>query len=189
MRNKNLKQLIARSRGVAEAEAYASFKLEDPQPLIESARELMETIPPSFGACAMMSASWVGVLQDHFSNPAIAVAGDLKIGGARVFKCKKNLPDFKKPGKLILDKWDGHCWIEIDGFIGDMSVFRTAYAIARPSILKEFIVNTFGYGRGSMVCPYEDLPSGMQYVPKYVLKNSQINGLISGMAYQLENNI
>ncbi len=186
MRNKLLTQLVARSRGVSAAEAYASFRLENPRVLADTAIELMENIPPSFGACAMMSASWAGFLQDHYSISAIVVAGDLKIEGSKVFKCKKNLPDSRRQ---VTANWDGHCWIEIDGFIGDISVFRTAYSINGPSKLREFVVSTFGQGRGSMVCPFEELPPGMQYIPKFVLKNNQINGLIAGMGHQIENSV
>ena len=186
MRNRNLKQLIARYRGVPEADEYDSFKLENPQVLADTASELMANIPYSFGACAMMSASWASFLQDHYGIPAMVVAGDLKIEGTRVFKCKKNLPEVGTPGKLIPDAWDGHCWIEVDGFIGDMSIFRTAYAVVDPSKLKNYIIATFGHGRGTMICPYNKLPDGMKYIPKFVLKNSQIDGLIAGMRYQFE---
>lgn len=189
MRNKILRQLIMESRGSPEVEKYEMFRLIDPQPLAVTAKELMSIIPPAFGACAMLSASWAGVLQDQYSIPAIVVAGDLRINEHTVFDCKKNLPDFDSPGKLVADNWDGHCWIEIDGYIGDLSIFRTAYAIERSSLLKDYITTNFGHGRGAMLSPYEQVPEGMQYIPKFVLNDNQINGLIAGMGYQLEKGI
>ncbi len=189
MEDLQLKQLISRYRGIKEADRYFQYKLDTIQPLIESARTILNSSPIGFGECALLSASWAAYLQDNFSIPAVVVAGDLNINGVMVFKTNKNLPALKKTGKLIKGTWGGHCWIEIDGYIGDLSVFRTAYSIDGASVLKEFILSTFCPSRGAMLCPKGELPSGMKYVPKYVLKNSQINGLVGGMAYKLENNI
>jgi len=189
MRDIELKQIITRNRNLQDAENYFNFTLEEPSAMCETAQEIMRMVPPTFGACAMLSATWAAMLNDHHSIPAIVVAGDLKINGTRVFKCKRNIPDGKNTGKLISKKWDGHCWIEIDGYIGDLSIFRTAYSISTPSILKEFVLSEFRRGKGAMLSPVEDLPKGMKYIPKFVLKESQITGLIKGMAYQLENGI
>ena len=188
MRSTIIKQLISRSRGITEAEKYSAYNMVNIQSLYESAKTILSDIPPSFGQCALMSACWAGYLQDHYSIPAIVVVGDLKVKGSRVFKCKNNLPESTNSGKFIINNnWNGHCWIEIDGIIGDLSIFRTAYAIDKPSILKDFIVSNFGYGRGAMVCHSNDLPESMQYVPKFVLKDNQINGLLAGLRYQIEN--
>lgn len=189
MRSKTLKQLIVRSRGVEEAIMFSDYRLTNPQLVLESARDIMSNVQPYFGACAMLSSAWAGYLQDNHSIPAIVVAGDLKISGKKVFRCKKNLPEPTKAGKLLTGNWDGHCWIEIDGYIGDLSIFRTAYAIEGASMLKEFIVSNFGLGRGAILSPVKDLPTGMQYLPKFVLKDNQINGLIAGMMYQLDKGI
>ena len=189
MRSKILKQLIVRSRGVEEATSFTDYRLASPQPVLESAQEILSNVQPYFGACAMLSAAWAGYLQDNHSIPAIVVAGDLKIVGKKIFRCKKNLPKPTKAGKLVAGNWDGHCWIEIDGYIGDLSLFRTAYAIEGASVLKEFVVSNFGLGRGALLSSEKDLPKGMQYIPKFVLKDNQINGLIAGMMYQLDKDI
>jgi hypothetical protein len=187
--NPTIKQLISRGRGVVEAERFEKFTLESPQALGESAQELMSKIPPSFGACAMISSMWAAYLNDHYSVPAVVVAGDLKISGKTIFKCKKNLPEPTKSGNIVSANWDGHCWIEIDGWIGDLSIFRTAYQIQGASHLKEFILSNFGSGRGALISGKSDLPPGMKYIPKYVLKDNQIDSLIGGLAYQVENGI
>jgi hypothetical protein len=187
VQNPTIKQLISRGRGVEEAEIYELFILENPQALGDSAQELMSNIPPTFGACAMISSIWAAYLKDHFSIPAIVVAGDLKISGRTIFKCKKNLPDPTKSGNIISANWDGHCWIEIDGWIGDLSIFRTAYQIQGASHLKEFILSNFGSGKGALISPKSDLPTGMKYIPKYVLKESQIDSLVHGLSHQMEN--
>jgi hypothetical protein len=187
--NPTIKQLISRGRGIEEAEKFERFSIGNPQVLGDTAQELMSKIPPSFGACAMVSSMWAAYLNDHFSVPAIVVAGDLKISGRTIFKCKKNLPDATKSGNIVSANWDGHCWIEIDGWIGDLSIFRTAYQIEGASHLKEFVLTNFGAGKGTLISSKNELPTGMKYVPKYVLKDSQIDALIGGLAHQLENGI
>jgi hypothetical protein len=103
MREKKIAQLIARHRGVKDADEYSAFNLLSPDALIESSREIMSNSPIGFGECALLSASWAVYLQDYYSIPAIVVAGDLKIGGVTVFKTKKNIPSSSKKGKIIND--------------------------------------------------------------------------------------
>jgi hypothetical protein len=186
VREREIKQLISRSRGIPEAERFFSFRLDSSKVLAETANEILSQTPPSFGMCAQLNASWAGLLNECYSIPAIAVAGDLKISGKRVFKCKKNLPEPSKSGKVITGHWDGHCWIEIDGFIGDLSIFRTAYAITGSSVLKDYVISNFGLNRGGFICRNNELPNGMQYIPRFVLKDGQISGFIAGMGYLLQ---
>ena len=178
-------QLITRYRGVSELENYNAFTLTSPQPVIETARKLLSIIPPTMGACAPLSAALAQTLRDDFNIPAIVVAGDLKIRGSRVFKCKSNIPEGNQSGKVINKKWDGHCWVEIDGFIGDLSIFRTAYSLSHTSLLKQFIATEFGLGRGFFLAEKHDIPKGMIYEPKYVLNDNQIDGLLAGLSFQL----
>jgi hypothetical protein len=185
MQQKKINQLISRYRSVDDAIKYSEFKLDNPQQVLDVARDIMRNIPPSFGACAMLSSMWAGYLKDHYSIPALVVAGDLKISGKTIFKCKKNIPEPTRAGKVISSNWAGHCWIEVDGWIGDLSVFRTAYQIDGLSVLRDFIISSFGENRGALLCPQSDLPPSMKYVPKYILKDNQIDSLISGMAHSM----
>ncbi len=178
MQKKTINQLISRYRSIDDAKLYSEYTIDDPQQLLEVAREIMRNIPPSFGACAMLSAMWAGYLKDHHGIPAMVVAGDLKISGKTIFKCKKNLPEATKSRNIISKSWSGHCWIEVDGWIGDLSIFRTAYQIEEPSVLREFVVASFGHNRGALLSQQRDLPTGMKYVPKYILSDNQIDSLI-----------
>ena len=190
MRQRTLEKLIARDRGTPERDQYSTYMLPAPHVLVETARKFLAHIPPTFGACAMLSAGWAAFLRDNHNIPAIAVAGDLKVRGTKVFKCKENLPQPGQTGKVISRTWDGHCWLEVGGYVGDLSIFRTAYAIQQPSILKEFILEKFGYGRGALLCPERELHTlGMAYEPKYVLNENQINGLVAGLRAQITNGI
>jgi len=187
VRKSKFSKLISRSRSIPEAQRYMDFALDDRQALVESAKTILSEVPPTFGACAMLSAMWAVYLNDNYNIPAQAVAGDLKIGRATIFKCKKNLPEPTMNEHFISNIWDGHCWIEVDGFIGDLSIFRTAYSIQEPSVLKNFILNHFGSGRGFFLANRDQLPIGMKYIPKYVLNDRQITGLLGGLEVLIGN--
>lgn len=132
----------------------------------------------------MISAGFVAALKSYYSIPAIAVIGDLYINGTPVFKCKKNIPTPSRDNPTIREHWDGHCWVEVGGYICDLSLFRSAYALKGPSLLKNFIINNFGEGKGAILLPLNNLPQGMDFIPKYVLNESQISGILSGLAEQ-----
>ncbi len=186
-RAQTLSKLISRDRGIEELEKYLSFNLHDANPLAESAKNIMQNVPPAFGSCAMLSAAWVATLNDKYNIPAVAVAGGLKIGEKNIFKCKKNIPEFNGTKRQVIDNWDGHCWIEVDGLIGDLSIFRTAYSIKGNSVLKNHIITNFGHGRGALLSPNEELIShNMKYNPKYILKENQINALLKGLEGMLK---
>lgn len=79
--------------------------------------------------------------------------------------------------------------LTVNGYLGDLSIFRTAYSISGRSILKDYILDRFGPGRGALLSPVEDLPEGMQYIPQYVLKDAQVDMFTSSLGYQLEHGI
>jgi hypothetical protein len=185
-RQTKIKQIIARSLGVPASEEYFDYQLRTPEPLVQSAKEFLSKVPPSFGACVMLSSAWAAYLRDKLSIPAIAVAGDLKISGTKVFKYKEKLPEASQDGNFRHKVWSGHCWIEINGYLADLSVFRTAYAISGYSVLKDFVINNFGHGRGAFLCREEDIPSGMNYIPKYVLNQSQLEMYTASLFHQIE---
>jgi hypothetical protein len=166
--------------GATEAERYSTFKLPDPRVLLETASEILKVAATPIGACAMLSAACVAVLRDRLNIPAIAVAGDLIVDGTFAFRCTGPLP--AGTATVEFQEWDGHCWIEVDNQICDLSIFRTAYALDDRSNLKRFVQTHFGEGRGAIVCHWNELSAGgMEYVPKYVLSDVQITGLLKGL--------
>lgn len=186
MRDRKIEQLISRYRGANEAQSYKNYKLASPDILATTAKDMLKIIPPSLGACALISSVWADTLRSQHNIPAIVVVGDLKISGTTVFKCKKNLPTGGNTGKFTSGKWSGHCWIEIDGYIGDLTIFRTAYSIEGLSLLKDFVLSNFGPGRAGFLSKTSETPKGMKYIPKFVLKDQQVFGLTNGLCYQLE---
>ena len=175
-----IKQLISRTRGVEASEYFESFFLSSPDALDQAAGDILSKAPSSFNSCAMLSAMWVAYLKENYAIPAVVVVGDLKVSGKMIFKCKKNLPEPTESNMLISSNWDGHCWIEIDGWIGDLSVLITAYNMQEGGHLKDFVQSHFGINKGALISHKDDLPTGMKYIPKFVLKDSQVDNLVSG---------
>ncbi|MTT52008.1 hypothetical protein F1529_05845 [Alcanivorax sp. VBW004] len=186
MQENILRKLIARDRGLQVLHDYSSYEMADPQNFMSSAKELLETVPPRFGDCVMMSSLWAILLRDKYSIPAITIAGDLKIQGKPVFKCKKNVPSPKQGQRVSNHNWQGHCWVGVNGYIGDLSVFRTAYSIVGPSLLKDYIISNFGRGRGGFLSPIDELPSGMKFVPKYVLTPKQEDNQVNAFYHLMD---
>lgn len=170
------------------ADQWASFVLPDTSILAETGQFIMANVPPQRGHCAMLSSAWAMMLRENFDIPALVVCGDLYAGQQLIFKSKNNIPDFsaKAPNQVVSFEVDGHCWLDIGGYICDLSIFRTAYAIDQEHALAKFVNQRFGAGRGIFICPYELLgSSGFKYVPKSVLKDSQVEALWQGLGYQI----
>lgn len=189
MRNRLLQSLISQYRGVAEANSFINYNLNNINIVVKAMHDCLASVPPSFGACTMLSSYLACYLKDEFGIPAIVVAGDLEINGTTIFYCKENLPAFDEPGTIKSAIWDGHCWVEIDNYLIDISIFRSAYLIDRPSTLKGYITNTFGTGKGAILSLVNELPLGMNYIPKYVLNDIQVNGFVASLDYQLKHGI
>jgi hypothetical protein len=180
-----LTSLIERDRGPAEAALYKAFSLADPQELGGVGFEVLKNLPPLFGKCAQMSALWAKILRDRDGIPAVVVAGDFLINGHAAFLCSENVAHPNDERRQL--DWTGHCWIEVDGWLGDVSIFRTAGAIEQPSVLKSFIHGRFGTSAGLMVVERAKLDAmGMRYIAKHVLTDEQISGLVTGMRIELQ---
>jgi hypothetical protein len=189
VRKKLLEDLVCRDRGKEEYLRYTFFTCQSLQIFSEPVKRMLASVPPSFGSCVMMSAGFVSILESEYSIPAIAVLGDLNIDGLSIFKCKNNIAKGNQKNEVITQNWDGHCWVEVDGVICDLSIFRTAYRINHPSVLKSYITSKYGEGRGAFICPLESLPQELEFVPKFVLNNNQISGILAGLAAQQKNSI
>lgn len=124
--------LIARALGASDAERFVRFQLKDVGVLTQTARSLLSLVAPMPGACLMLSASWALFLREKHAIPAVAVAGDLKVRDEWIFRGTDALPSTGRNENVVRGKWRGHCWIEVSDFVGDLSLFRTAYALLLP---------------------------------------------------------
>lgn len=76
---------VAHFRGEPDAELWSSFSRIDLNLISQSAKEILAGVPPLFGSCAMLSATWVTYLRERHNIPAVAVAGDLVLDNVSVF--------------------------------------------------------------------------------------------------------
>ena len=183
MRERIIEEIVCRDRNRKDWEEYSSFECPAPELLNDPIQQILASVKPEFGSCVMLSDALALYLSSQYSVPAIAVVGDLNLFGKPVFKCNGNIPT-PKNNEIIKQNWDGHCWVEIGGVVCDISIFRSAYNTNRPSRLKQFITSEFGEGKGAIISPPEYLPPGLEYVPKYVLTDVQLESVMYGLASQ-----
>jgi hypothetical protein len=58
-----LVNIIIRDRGTEAYSDYAGFQITDPEVIVSAARQTLESIPPSFGSCVMVSAGFTAYSQ------------------------------------------------------------------------------------------------------------------------------
>ena len=178
-----LQEVIIRDRGQEAYREYAQCEISDINVVARVAMQTLEMIQPSLGSCVMVSAGFVAILKS-VGIEAVVILGDLKIDGRFIFECRGNIPGASYDGEVLNATWDGHAWVVIGDLVCDLSIFRTAYALPHPSLLKSFINHHFGDGRGALLCPPGTIPQGMEFVPKYALSDDQIHGILEGLSRQ-----
>jgi hypothetical protein len=182
----DLKHLIRLSYSLQEVARHGNCRVEQRalNDIVALGKEILTHVPPMPGACTLMSALWTARVRDKLNLPAFCVAGDLLIGeqiiwGDRASTTENVAAVFQG---IKLD-WEGHCWMYVGDYLADASIFRTAYSVHSPPLLNRFIVERFGRGRGMWLGTQEGVDaSGLVYVPKHVLTESQVNGVIAGLA-------
>ncbi len=148
--------------------------------LKEAINEVLTIVPKNAFNCAMLSGILGAIISDHSKIPVSVIAGHLDYSSKRIFNCTRPIP-YSTDKKEITEEWDGHCWVEINNLIVDISFFRTMYYGQIPTDLNKQIRAKFGEGRGALVCsPNEMLNQGFNYTPCYCLTKDQISGLVLG---------
>ncbi|MGN0923273.1 hypothetical protein [Ectopseudomonas mendocina] len=178
-----LRDIIIRDRGQEAYADYASHQADDLELIAETATRTLASIPRAAGHCVMISAGFVAALRAS-EVPAVVILGDLLIDGKHVFRCYDNLPRPTHDDEIVDATWDGHAWVMIGESICDLSIFRTAYELAQPNRLSDYILRYFGTGKGAFMCYPHQLPPGMEFVPKFALTDDQIYGLLEGLSHQ-----
>ena len=132
-----------------------SFFSESQQQTIEqlktTANHLMTNVPPKFGDCVTLSCLWHRVYSVDYDVVPRVVCGDLIVNGEPAFVLKEPIPMPGADQALIIDAWDGHAWLEIDGLIGDLSLFRTAAALSDDHPIRTSLEGHYGTGKGMML--------------------------------------
>jgi hypothetical protein len=81
--------------------------------------------------------------------------GDLSYQTTILFKHDVN---FNFKDLLSSNSYDGHAWVECDGFIIDSSIFRTLYYGEKiPKNIKDCVVKQFGHSRGRLIAKKEEI--------------------------------
>jgi hypothetical protein len=181
-RELELKNILKTTLTETEIKSFFSYQLtkEDLEFLKEAITEVLRTVPANAFNCAMLSGLLGAIISDHSSIPSAVIAGHLDYSSKRLFNCSKPIP-YHKDKTEIKEEWDGHCWVEINNLIVDVSLFRTIYFGQVPEYLFTEIVTKFGKGRGAFLCSDKEMKDfGFNYIPCYCLTNDQISGLVLG---------
>jgi hypothetical protein len=174
-----MQDLISSSYSKEEAGKFFQYTLSnvDTRAIVQAGMDILQHIPQIPYACAHMSALWGARIRDSTSIPTHVVAGNLFMNKRKIFFSDDNLEKVKRAFETSNAAWHGHVWVSFAGRIGDISLFRSAYAEPQEHWFHQLIVQEFGRGRGLLLGP----PSNMIYEAKYVLTDENINALIRGM--------
>jgi len=187
MRKQKIAELISQFRNPSEAERYYSYRLEDHQKMFipKLAQGILANTQPRPCECLILN-SFLAFCLGQKGILVATVIGDLIIEGRQVFNKCTEMP-YSNSNGLIEREWDGHCWIEIDDYIGDISLFRTA-DITTDKSLKDFLIKKFGFNQNVLFKPYTDLTfNNVEFIPKFVLNETQITNFCTTLDY-FENN-
>lgn len=149
-------------------------------------RQLLITIPTLPSICASMSSKWYEFIKFHTSIPVCVVTGHLEIQKQSLFTQKVHINSLPFDSENF-EGWDGHCWIEFGGYIGDISIFRTVFADTFPHPnCRNWFLSKFGENQECILAKVDDLEiAGLSYIPVNVLSQSEITRLVD----VLHNNI
>jgi len=143
--------------------------------------EILENVPPKPFLCLQMSSLLYVKLEDNLKlNPKV-ITGNLYFNRECIFKQDYSINDkINCSENLILDNWTGHCWVELDNTIIDLSIFRTIYSSLFYKSCKTEIINKFGNGRGCLILKKDNENTGFEYEKIDILDNNIINGILQG---------
>jgi hypothetical protein len=168
---------------------YKSFRLSesDLEPIKKEASEILRTTVPLPGRCTTLSAAWAGYVRQRNQIPMAAVTGSLFLNDQCVFRydSDQSIPRFEREHGL--SPWPGHCWVEVDGWLGDISLLRTAHTDPSSPILRPFVEKHFEKATGAVFKQRIELEAvGMYYVPMHVITKQQERDLVKGFLHELD---
>jgi hypothetical protein len=181
-RNLILKKILYPVMSKNEIDSFLCYQLtnNDLKFLIEAINEVLGRIPANAFNCVMLSGLLGAIINDHSNIPAAVITGHLDYSTKRIFNCKDPIP-FSADKKYIFGIWDGHCWVELNNKIIDISIFRTIYYSKVPTIPYHEIIQKFGKGRGALIGSSNELENlNLIYTPCHCLSQDQISGIVLG---------
>lgn len=146
--------------------------------LQEVVSEILRKTPNKPFLCLPLSAHLYAILKDNHSADPKLVTGDLFYKGDYIFK--QDFPIAQAKDGIFQD-WSGHSWVEVEGLICDLSIFRTIYSNNFIKPFKQEILHSFGEGRGCLIAAngaMKDL--GLSYIKVDYLSDEMATGIIKG---------
>ena len=140
--------------------------------------EVLNKISHAPFQCLQLSAFLYDRLKHKHGIDCSIVAGNLQFRDTIIFKQDFSLSGFKNES---LQDWAGHAWLELNGYIIDLSLFRTLYHDAFTKPCKNEMISIFGAGRGAIIASRQELQgNGLIYTPIETLTDKVAMGIISG---------
>jgi len=146
--------------------------------------EALRGMPHAPFLCLPLSAALYAILKDKHGIESSIVAGNLSFKSTIIFQ-----HDFSISGttNASLQYWAGHAWVELNGSIIDLSLFRTLYSDSFTKPCKNEIISMFGKGRGAIIASPQVLQGdGLIYTPVEALTDEDATGIIKGIPQLLK---
>ncbi len=134
--------------------------------------------------CLPMSALLYAILKDKHNMSSNLTTGSLSFNREVLFKQDFSISSADKNN---LQYWMGHAWVEIDGLIVDLSIFRTIYSPEFTKQSKSELIKTFGEGRGCLIGTQAEMTElGLFYNGIDHLEDEMATQIINGFSKLLE---
>ncbi|ELX8362388.1 hypothetical protein APR64_09195 [Enterobacter hormaechei] len=129
-------------------------------------------------ACLYMSAYLCALINDNMKITARLISGSLVIRSTKIFSHEPILPIITS-GSNYTGEWDGHAWVEVAGYICDLSIFCTIFSKSTSIELQNVFMQTFDRYYEFLIAPREKLEAAdIFYKECEELGNEQIDILI-----------
>ena len=172
--------IIEQTFSKSDANNFRDYCLsENDKQLVQNCmRNALSRLPYNPYYCVHLNAILWKEIRNKLSLPVYMVAGCLEINNHRIFG------DDSTNHSSVFSRsqpFDGHCWVAIGGnYIIEISLFRTLDNVSPLSSTKRYIEqkNQEKLPGAMMTHQTKFLSSSMNYIPKYILSESEINNLI-----------
>ncbi|HEX9963823.1 MAG TPA: hypothetical protein VGB04_02435 [Allosphingosinicella sp.] len=183
------KPLLKMIAGAHSPEAAAAFEAYRPDAAAwdtfrEVSGEVLQDTRLEAGACTILSALLAKRLTAALNTPMPVIAGALKVGGQYVFGGNRSFDGAELFSEGSGD-WDGHCWVLFGRHIVDVSLGRTARTGQGHPLLNRTVIAAYGNQVGLIAATEaEAREDGLLYLPRYVLRPTQVEALAAGAEYR-----
>lgn len=179
MQDSQMFKLISASTSQLSAKHFCSYQLSKDQvdQIDASIQCFLPKLPQIPNCCAHYSAVVVEYIKT-LGIPAYLVAGNLDFHGKRVFGRDYTYEEYENTFNNNTLNWDGHCWVSCRGIIVDISLILTATSNDSPAWFKEPFLKRFDPRKNYLILNYDEAKGlGLNYSPRYLLKDYEIQGL------------